>query len=91
MRVVSGRKSDREVSERAPSTAGTPTFGAHLDDTIYSPVIDLLSSGSYQAFPSAGWSTPAVYDALSVGARVLLTGQETIGHVLQDTDDAWED
>ncbi len=61
-----------------------------LSDTIYSPVVDLLASGSYTPLPNNIWPNPGVYEALQVGVQGLLTGQKEIDQVLQDMDAAWD-
>lgn len=60
-----------------------------LSDTIYSPIVDLLSEGSYTTLPNNVWPNPSVYEALQVGVQGLLTGQKTIDQVLTDMDNAW--
>lgn len=62
-----------------------------LADTIYSPIVDLLSDGSYTTLPNNVWPNPSVYEALQVGVQGLLTGQKTIDQVLSDMDAAWGD
>jgi raffinose/stachyose/melibiose transport system substrate-binding protein len=60
-----------------------------LSDTIYSPVVDLLTNGDYAALPAGVWPNPSVYDTLSTGVQGLLTGQKTVDQVLSELDTAW--
>ncbi|WP_194421245.1 extracellular solute-binding protein [Microbacterium abyssi] len=62
-----------------------------LEDTIYSPVVDLLAEGAYTPLPNNIWPNPSVYEALQVGVQGLLTGQKDIDQVLQDMDAAYGD
>ncbi|GEK87419.1 extracellular solute-binding protein [Microbacterium aerolatum] len=62
-----------------------------LEDTIYSPVVDLLAEGSFTPLPNNIWPNPSVYEALQVGVQGLLTGQKTVDQVLQDMDAAYGD
>jgi len=68
------------------------TYGElDLEDTIYSPVVDLLADGAYTPLPNNIWPNPSVYEALQVGVQGLLTGQKDIDQVLQDMDAAYGD
>lgn len=60
-----------------------------LSDTVYAPVADLLTAGSFSPLPNIIWPNAEVYDALSTGVQGLLTGQKTVDAVLADMDAAW--
>lgn len=62
-----------------------------LEDTIYSPIVDLLAEGSYTPLPNNIWPNPAVYEALQVGVQGLLTGQKSVDQVLEEMDAAYGD
>jgi raffinose/stachyose/melibiose transport system substrate-binding protein len=59
-------------------------------NSVFEPVADLLTEGSYVALPNLEWPNPGVYDALATGVQGLLSGQGDVQTVLENVDRAWD-
>lgn len=79
----------QQFAELSGTLPATGVEGVDLSGGLYTDVADLIAEGSFSPLPRAYWPNAEVYEALSVGAQGLLTGQRTIDDVLAAMDAAW--
>ncbi|WP_221584659.1 ABC transporter substrate-binding protein [Microbacterium sp. G2-8] len=82
-----------QANRFAEISGGLPITGLDefdFDGSTYAPVADLIRNDEVTPLPNAGWTSPAVYEALGSGVQGLLSGQETVDSVLASLDAAWD-